>query len=89
MGLKIAHHLDRMGMKDTVLKNYGNALHGEDARVCIQQVFLPLAKAYLRHAPEPERLERPFETAAQESLRPHLWLDFRRSVVLARKAESV
>ena len=85
VGLKIAHHLDRMGMEATVLRNYGTALHGEEAVFCIQKVFLPLVKAYLRHKLEPEQLERILQAAAQEVTLPHLWLDFRRSVILAQK----
>lgn len=85
VGLKIAHLLDRMGMEDTTLRNYGNALHGEDALVCIRDVFLPLVRSYLRHDLEPEHLERRLEAAARESVLPHLWMDFRRAVVLGRK----
>jgi len=85
VGLKIAHHLERLGLAETELRNYGSALHGEDALLCIQEVFLPLARAYLRHRWEPGLLERRLEAATREALAPHLWLDFRRAVVLARR----
>ncbi len=85
VGLKIAHHLERLGLQDTELRDYGSAMHGEDARVCIREVFLPLAWAYLRHRWEPGLLERRMEAAAREVPAPHLWLDFRRAVVLGRR----
>ena len=85
VALKIAHHLERVGMEATVLKNYGTALHGEDALFCIQQVFLPLVQAYLRPNRDPHHLDRALRAVAQEITQPHLWMDFRRSVVLARK----
>lgn len=85
VGLKIAHHLERLGLAETELRNYGSALHGEDALLCIREVFLPLAWAYLRHRWEPGLLERRLEAASREAPTPHLWLDFRRAVVLARR----
>ena len=85
VSLKIAHRLDHMGMEETVLRNFGAALHGDDLLVCIREVFLPLAKAYLRDRGEAELLQRHLNTAAKEAALPHLWMDFRRAVVLARK----
>ncbi|WP_316413375.1 class I SAM-dependent methyltransferase [Mesoterricola silvestris] len=85
VSLKIAHHLDRLGLEEVALRNYGAALHGEDARVCLRDVFLPLAWAYLRHRWEPGLLERRMEAAAREAPAPHLWLDLRRAVTLARR----
>jgi len=85
VALKIAHHLDRMGMEEVTLRNYGTALHGEDVVTNIREVFLPLARTYLRHRWEPEALERRLEAAWREAALPHLWMDFRRAVVLARK----
>jgi hypothetical protein len=85
VSLKLAHHLDRMGMQGTVLKDYGTGLHGEDAVVCIRKVFLPLAKAYLQRAVAPEQLADSLEAGMEEAAQPHLWLDYRRAVVLARK----
>ena len=85
VALKIAHHLDRMGLEDVVLRNYGTALHGEDVAVNIRQVFLPLVRTYLRHRWEPDLLERRLEAAGREAAQPHVWMDFRRAVVLGRK----
>jgi|GEM_PF-2595364 len=85
VGLKIAQKLDALGMADTVLRNFGCAVHGEDARICLQEVFLPLAQAYLRHRWERELLERRCRAGAQEASTRNLWLDMRRAVVLARK----
>jgi SAM-dependent methyltransferase len=85
VALKIAHHLDRMGLEEVTLRNYGNALHGQDAATTILEVFLPLARAYLRHRWDPHLLDRRLEAASGEAALPHLWLDFRRAVVLARK----
>ena len=85
VGLKLAHDLERLGMEETVMRNYGAALHGEDLQTCLREVFLPLAGAYLRRRWEPGILASHLDAAAQEATLPHLWLDFRRSVVLARK----
>jgi len=85
VALKIAHHLDRLGMEEVVLRDYGRALHGEDMATCARETFLPLVRSYLRHRWEPDLLERRLEAAALEATLPHLWLDFRRAVVLARK----
>ena len=85
VALKIAHHLDRLGLEEVVLRDYGRALHGEDMATCARETFLPLVRAYLRHRWEPDLLERRLEAAAVEATVPHLWLDFRRTVVLARK----
>jgi SAM-dependent methyltransferase len=86
VALKIAHHLDRMGLEEVTLRNFGTALHGEDAVTTVQEIFLPLARAYLRHRWEPELLERRIEAGSREACLPHLWMDFRRAVVLARKS---
>jgi SAM-dependent methyltransferase len=85
VALKIAHHLERLGLEDPLLRNYGCALRGEDAVDCLRKVFLPLARTYLRHRWEPESLERRLEAAALEAGLPNLWVDLRRAVVLARK----
>lgn len=85
VGLRIAHHLDRLGLEGTTLRNYGTAIHGEDVAVCIREVFLPLVWTYLRHRWEPELLERRLEAGSREASTPHLWLDLRRAVVLARR----
>lgn len=84
VSLKLAHLLDRKGMEDVVLRDYGRALHGEDAMVCLREVFLPLAKAYLPKRLPAERLAGHLEGAAQEAAQPHLWVDVRRAVVLTR-----
>lgn len=83
--LKIAHHLDRLGLADLGLRDFGVALQGQEASRCAREVFLPLARAYLRSRWEPELLERRLEAARQEAALPHLWLDYRRAVVLARR----
>lgn len=88
VSLKLAHRLDQLGMEHTVLHDFGSALHGEDLIFCLREVFLPLAKAYLRDHLEPGLLERNLEAAAQEATLPHLWLDFRRAVVLAQAPAS-
>ena len=85
VSLKIAHHLERLGMEATTLKDYGAALHGADAAFCIRDVFLPLARTYLQQSLDRAHLEERLEAAAREALLPHLWMDFRRAVVLARK----
>jgi SAM-dependent methyltransferase len=85
VGLKLAHGLERLGLEETVMRSYGTALHGEDLQTCIREVFLPLVGAYLRHRFPPGDLASRMDAAAQEATLPHLWLDFRRSVVLARK----
>ena len=85
VALKIAHHLDRLGLEEVVLRDYGRALHGEDMQACVRETFLPLVRAYLRHRWAAESLERRVEAAAREAALPHVWLDFRRTVVLARK----
>ena len=87
VALKIAHHLDRMGLEEVTLRNFGTAPHGEDAATTILEVFLPLARAYLRHRWDPDQLDRRLEAASREATLPHLWLDFRRAVVLARKPQ--
>jgi SAM-dependent methyltransferase len=86
VGLKIAYHLERWGLEDTVLRSYGAALHGEDALACARDVFLPLARAYLAHLWEPDLLEQRLAAAAEEAERTALWVDLRRAVVLARKS---
>jgi ubiquinone/menaquinone biosynthesis C-methylase UbiE len=85
VSLKLAHHLERMGLEDVALKDFGAALRGPDATGCLRDVFLPLARAYLRQRWEPELLERRLEAAAQEASQPHLWVDFRRVAVVARR----
>lgn len=85
VGLKIAYHLERWGLEDTVLRSYGAALHGEDALACARDVFLPLARAYLAHLWEPDLLDHRLATAAEEAERTALWVDLRRAVVLARR----
>ena len=85
VGLKVAHHLDRMGLDETVLRSFGTALHGEDVATCIREVFLPLVRSYLRHRWEPRLLEQRLEAASQEAATPNLWMDFRRTVVLGRR----
>jgi len=84
VGLKIAHHLDRMGLEEVTLRNYGTALRGEDTAFNIREVFMPLARAYLRHRWEPALLARRLEAADREAGLPHLWMDLRRAVILAR-----
>jgi hypothetical protein len=87
VALRIAHLLDRAGLEDAVLRSYGCALQGRDAALCVRDVFLPLARAYLRGLWEPEPLERRIRAAEAEASQPHLWLDYRRAVVLARKPQ--
>jgi SAM-dependent methyltransferase len=86
VALKIAHHLERLGLEDPVLRSFGCALRGDDAMACLRKVFLPLARTYLRHRWEPDLLERRLEAALREAAQPQLWIDLRRAVVLARKA---
>ena len=85
VALKLAHHLERLGLADTVLRDFGCALHGEDATDCLRKVMLPLARTYLQNVLAPEDLERRLAAAAREAGQPHLWVDFRRAVVLARR----
>lgn len=85
VALKIAHGLERRGLEDIVLRDYGKALHGADAPLCIREVLLPLARAYLRDRLDPAELERRLGESLGEASTPHLWLDFRRAVVLGRR----
>ena len=85
VSLKLAHLLDRMGLEEVVLRDYGRALHGEDAVTCLREVFLPLAKAYLPRRMPAALLAEHLATAAEEAGQPQLWVDVRRAVVLARK----
>ena len=85
VALKVAHHLERLGMAGTCLRDYGAALGGAEATACIREVLLPLARAFLKGHWPAETLARSLEAAAAEAATPHLWVDMRRAVVLARK----
>jgi SAM-dependent methyltransferase len=85
LSLKLVHFLDRMGMGSCALRDFGSALHGADAAAMINQVMLPLAKSYLGSTLSPEELAHRLGLAAKEGDQPHLWLDCRRAVTMARK----
>ena len=84
VGLKIAHALDTLGLEATALRYFGEAPHGEDLRIWVEEIFLPIAKTYLRSRFQPEFLEGRLRLAREEAARPGTWINLKRSMVMAR-----
>ena len=85
VGLKIARHLQVLGLEQVGVRYFGEAVQGEDCRAWIQEVFLPIARTYLCSRLQPGPLERLFRDAAVEAARPFTWADIKRAVVRGRK----
>lgn len=86
VGLKIAHHLEAMGLEEVSLRYFGEAAHGEDCRAWVQDVCLPIARAYLVTRLDPIELDDLLRKAREEAARPFTWADIKRGVVRGRRA---
>jgi len=85
VGLKIAHHLDRLGLEDVTMRSFGEAVHGEHLHTWIQEIFIPLVQTWLAARLDPLELDRLLATALEETAQTYVWADLRRTVILGRK----
>ena len=86
VALKVAHNLDRLGMKDVAMRYFGEAVSGENLRTWIQDVFLPLAHTWLSPRLGADEVERRIEAGLEEMSRPFVWADLKRTVIMGRKS---
>ena len=86
VALKIAHHLEQMGLEAVAVRSFGEATHGAEARSGIQEVFLPIVRTYLLSQLAPAALDALLaEAQAEAAAHPSLWVDLKRTIVLGRK----
>ena len=85
VGLKIAHHLEALGLEEVSLRYLGEAAHGEDCRAWVQDIVLPIARTYLVNRLDPVELDELLRRAQAEAARPFTWADIKRGAVRARR----
>jgi SAM-dependent methyltransferase len=85
VGLKIAHHLEALGLEQVTVRYFGEAAHGEDRRAWVEDIFLPIARTYLAPRLDPLELDSLVRMATAEAARPFTWADIKRAVVRGRK----